>query len=74
MEEKKMAKSKEYKMSVGLSGVALVVLCVGLVAGLMSGVDPLIEKICLSLGISLNLFGILAYMRSKEHNEKQLEK
>lgn len=62
-----MEKSKEYKMSVVLSSIALVLLLVAGVTGLMSGVDPLIEKICLYLGIALNLLGIASYMNSKEY-------
>lgn len=66
-----MAKSKEYRTSIVLSGVGLVLLCVALVTGLMSGVNPLIEKICFFLGISLNCLGFVTWQGSKEYTDNE---
>lgn len=64
-----MKKSKESIISYVLFSVSLVLLCVALVTGVVSGLDPLIEKICFFLGISLNCLGFIFLNKSKEKND-----
>lgn len=62
-----MEKSKEYKISIALSSVALVLLCVAFVTGLIPEINPSVEKICLYLGIALNFLGF-AYLKKSKDN------
>ncbi len=62
-----MKKTKEYKMSVVLSSVALVLLCVALIVGVVK-IDTSIERICFFLGVSLNCLGFVLWTKSKEND------
>lgn len=62
-----MKKSKEYKISLVLSALALVLLGVALVTGLIGEIDSAIEKICFFLGFSLNCIGFLLLEKSRKH-------
>ena len=61
-----MKKSKEYKISVGLFSVALVLYCISLITGLFPELNFSIDKISMYLGFSLFCLGLVFMERIKK--------
>lgn len=61
-----MKKSKEYKLCVVFSCIALVLFSVSIVTGLISGLVYSIDKICGGLGFSCFCLGLLFLYKSND--------
>lgn len=66
-----MKKSKEYKTSIVLFAISLVLYCISIIAGLIPGLIFSIDKICMYLGFSLFCFGLMFSIRSEENSENK---
>lgn len=62
-----MKKSKEYKISVALFIVALVMDCISIVTGLIPNLDFSIDKICMYLGFGFLGFGLVFLKKAKDN-------
>lgn len=65
-----MKKTKEYKTSIVLSVVALVLYCVSIITGLIPGLNYSVDKICMYLGFSFFCLGLVFLYNSEDNNDK----
>lgn len=61
----KMKKSKEYRISTVLFGVALVLYCISIITGLIPELSFAIDKICMYLGFAFFCSGLVFLKKSK---------
>lgn len=66
-----MKRSKEYKISVVSSGLALVLFCISLVTGLIPGLVYSVDKICFGLGFACLGLGLIYMKKSKEYSSNE---
>lgn len=66
-----MNKSIEYKISVVLFSLSLILCFISMVMGLIPGLCFSIDKICMYLGFSFLCFGLLIFEKSEENNDKR---
>ena len=65
-----MKKSKEYKISIVLFIIALVLFGISMVTGLIHGFIYSTDKICMFLGIAFMGFGVYFLNKAKNSNDK----
>ena len=65
-----MKNAKEYKISIWLLSISLVLFCISFVTGLIPGLVFAIDKICMGLGFSVYCFGLMFLENSKDNNNK----
>lgn len=63
-----MKKSKEFKISIVLFSVCLVLYCVSIVTGLIPQLSFAIDKICMYLGFSFFCLGLVFLKKMKDNN------
>ncbi len=66
-----MKNSKDYKTSMALFIVALVLYLVSIVTGLIPGLTYSIDKICMYLGFAFFGFGLLFLNKSKKDDSSE---
>lgn len=66
-----MKKSKEYKISIVLFSVALVLYCISMVTGLMPNLNFSIDKISMYLGFAFFGFGLVFLTKAKDSNNQE---
>lgn len=64
-----MKKTKEYKISIVLFIVAIILDCISLVTGLIPNFDYSIDKICMYLGFVFLGFGFVFLKKAKDNND-----
>ena len=66
-----MKKSKEYKISVLLFSVALVLYGISIVTGLIPNLDYSVDKITMYLGFACLGFGLVFLKKAKDNNNNE---
>lgn len=66
-----MKKTKEYKISIILFIIALVLDCISIVTGLIPNLDFSIDKICMYLGFAFLGFGLVFLKKAKDNTESE---
>lgn len=66
-----MNKSKEYKISMVLLVIALVLYGISIITGLIPGLDFSIDKISMYLGFAFFGFGLLFLTKAKKNNDSE---
>lgn len=63
-----MKRSKEYKISVGLFSISIVLYCVSMITGLIPELSFAIDKICMYVSFSVFCMGLVFMMKNDEKN------
>lgn len=65
----KMKNSKEYKISIVMSSIALVLFAISIVTGLIPGLNYSIDDISKNLGFAFFCLGLVFLIKSQNANE-----
>lgn len=66
-----MKKTKEYKISIVLFSIALVLYAVSIITGLIPGLEIAIDKICMYLGFAFFGFGLVFLQKASKANANE---